>query len=186
MLLQNKKIAIVGGGPGGLTLARLLQLKGVDVKVYERDKDKSARQQGATLDLHYESGLRALREAGLIEEFNKNYRPGAERITITDNNAVVHYSERDKEPVKDLNSEYARPEIDRGPLRDFLIASLDDNTIVWDSKFVELKENGNGWNLIFDNGTTAYADLIVAADGANSKVRKYLTDIQAIYSGYTI
>jgi len=35
-MIQNKKIAIVGGGPGGLTLARLLQLKGFDVKVYER------------------------------------------------------------------------------------------------------------------------------------------------------
>ena len=40
MLLQNKKIAIVGGGPGGLTLARLLQLKGANVKVYERDFNK--------------------------------------------------------------------------------------------------------------------------------------------------
>jgi NADH dehydrogenase FAD-containing subunit len=27
ILLTNKKIAIVGGGPGGLTLARLLQPK---------------------------------------------------------------------------------------------------------------------------------------------------------------
>ena len=68
MLLQNKKVAIVGGGPGGLTLARLLQLKGVDVKVYERDRDKSFRQQGATLDLHYESGLKALREDQVQKE----------------------------------------------------------------------------------------------------------------------
>ena len=37
MLLQDKKIAIIGGGPGGLTLARLLQLKGANVKVYERE-----------------------------------------------------------------------------------------------------------------------------------------------------
>lgn len=43
MLLHNKKIAIVGGGPGGLTLARLLQLQGVNVTVYERDKDGNAR-----------------------------------------------------------------------------------------------------------------------------------------------
>ena len=186
MLLENKKVAIVGGGPGGLTLARLLQLKGVAVKVYERDKDKSFRQQGATLDLHYETGLKALREGGLIEEFKKAYRPGAERITITDNNAIVHYTERDEEPIQDLNNEYARPEIDRGPLRDLLIASLYDNTIVWDSKFSELKENGNGWKLFFENGTTAYADLVIAADGANSKVRKYITDIQPIYSGITI
>lgn len=42
-LIQNKKIAIIGGGPGGLTLARLLQLKGANVKVYERDVNKDVR-----------------------------------------------------------------------------------------------------------------------------------------------
>jgi 2-polyprenyl-6-methoxyphenol hydroxylase-like FAD-dependent oxidoreductase len=59
MLLKNKQVAIIGGGPGGLTLARLLEQKGVSVKVYERNADPSFRQQGATLDLHHESGLRA-------------------------------------------------------------------------------------------------------------------------------
>ena len=49
MMIQDKKIAIVGGGPGGLTLARLLELKNVEVKVYERDINKEVRVQGATL-----------------------------------------------------------------------------------------------------------------------------------------
>ena len=71
MLLKNKQIAIVGGGPGGLTLARLLQLKGANVKVYERDINKDARVQGTTLDLHEESGLKALRHAQLLDEFKK-------------------------------------------------------------------------------------------------------------------
>ena len=186
MLLEKKKVAIIGGGPGGLMLARLLQTSGVDANVYERDTDQYVRQQGATLDLHHESGLKALTKGGLMEEFKKSYRPGAERITITDNNAAVHYTERDNAPVENLNSEYARPEIDRGPLRDLLIASLNDNTIVWNSKFLELRENGNGWNMLFENGTTAYADLVIAADGANTKVRKYLTDVGRIYSGATI
>lgn len=186
MLLQNKKVAVIGGGPGGLILARLLQRKGVAVNVYERDKDSSARQQGATLDLHYESGLKALREAGLMEEFSKAYRPGAERMTVTDNNTVVHYTEREEAPIQDLDSEYARPEIDRGPLRDLLINSLHRDTIVWDSKLETLEESSTGWNLVFENGTTADADLVVAADGANSKVRKYITDVQHIYSGATI
>lgn len=123
MLLDNRQVAIVGGGPGGLTLAKLLQQKGVSVKVYERDADRYFRQQGATLDLHYESGLKALKAAGLMDEFKKNYRPGAERVTITNNNAIAQYSEADDEPLLDLDSKYARPEIDRGPLRDLLINS---------------------------------------------------------------
>ena len=186
MLLDNKKVAVIGGGPGGLTLARLLQQKGVDVKLYERDTDQFVRQQGATLDLHYESGLKALREAVLMEQFQRSYRPGAERVTIVDNNLVVHYTERDNEPIDDLNNQYVRPEIDRGPLRDLLIASLDEDTVVWNSKFTELKENGNGWDIFFENGTRVYADLVIASDGANSKVRKYITNIERIYSGVTI
>lgn len=40
MVVQYKKIAIIGGGLGGLTLALLLQKGGCDVKVYERDFNK--------------------------------------------------------------------------------------------------------------------------------------------------
>ena len=186
MVAENKHIAVVGGGPAGLTLARLLQQKGMQVKVYERDADRYFRQQGATLDLHYDSGLKALRAAGLMAEFKKHYRAGAERVTITDNNAVAHYTESHNAPLEDLDSEHARPEIDRGPLRDLLINSLNEDTIVWNSKFAALEKNGEGWNLLFENGTTAYADLVIAADGANTKIRKYITAIDRIYSGTTI
>ncbi len=37
------KIAILGAGPVGLTMAVLLQQQGMDVIVYERDKDPQAR-----------------------------------------------------------------------------------------------------------------------------------------------
>ena len=57
--IVGKKIAIVGAGPGGLTLARLLQIKCADVNVYERDLHEHARPKGAHLDLQEESGLRA-------------------------------------------------------------------------------------------------------------------------------
>src|SRR3954466_13526625 len=88
-LLQNKKIAIIGGGPGGLTLARLLQLKGANVKVFERDFDKNARVQGSPLDMHEHSGLAAITKAGLLEEFKNKYRPGADKTVITDANAKI-------------------------------------------------------------------------------------------------
>ena len=99
MIPQNKKVAIIGGGPGGLTLARLLQLKDVDVKVYERDLNKNARVQGSPLDLHEESGLAALRKANLLEEFKKNFMPGADRKKIMNEDAEVFYSDHDTKSV---------------------------------------------------------------------------------------
>ena len=50
-LLSDKNVAIIGAGPVGLTMARLLQQNGVDITVYERDKDQDARIFGGTLDL---------------------------------------------------------------------------------------------------------------------------------------
>lgn len=182
MLLNNKKIAIVGGGPGGLTLAKLLQLKGVDVKVYERDINKDVRQQGATLDLHETSGLEALRRANLMNEFEVNYRPNAGRLRVLDKNAFIKIDDHAIENDYQEN----RPEIDRAPLRDILINSLNSETIVWDCHFLSMERQDEGWTLNFRNGTSAYADIVIASDGANSKIRSYLTDIQPIYSGVTI
>ena len=39
-LLNNKKVAIIGGGPVGLTMANLLQQNGIDITVYERDEEE--------------------------------------------------------------------------------------------------------------------------------------------------
>ena len=178
--IRNKQIAIVGGGPGGLTLARLLQLSGVTVKVYERDPHKDARPKGATLDLHEESGLAALREAGLMDAFTANYRPGADMLRITDKNATIVFDDHLK-PVMDRT----RPEIDRGPLQNILLDSLLPGTVVWDSHFFALSPQGGGWELTFKNGSTALADIVIGADGANSKIRPYITPIRPFYSGYT-
>ncbi len=186
MKLNSKKIAIVGGGPGGLTLARLLQLKGANVTVYERDFDKHARVQGSPLDLHKDSGLAALRAANLLEEFKKAYRPGADKLTIANNQGEVIFSDHDTDIKEDFDSEYFRPEIDRGPLRMLLLNSLEPETVVWDSHFVTMEKQNEGWLLHFKNGTSAYADIVVAADGANSKIRPYITDVKAFYSGITM
>ncbi|MES2276968.1 MAG: NAD(P)/FAD-dependent oxidoreductase [Bacteroidota bacterium] len=179
--ILNKKIAIVGGGPGGLTLARLLQLQGVDVRVYERDANKDARMQGATLDLHDESGLKALRAAGLMDQFLANYRPGADHLRVTDKHANIIIDEDVNKEDEDLS----RPEIDRGPLQNILLESLKPGTVIWGSHFVALAPHNNGWQLQFKDGTSAAADIVIAADGANSKLRPYVTPIQPFYAGVT-
>jgi 2-polyprenyl-6-methoxyphenol hydroxylase-like FAD-dependent oxidoreductase len=185
-LLQDKQIAIVGGGPGGLTLARLLQLNGAVVKVYERDLSPEVRVQGSTLDLHEDSGLKALERAGLMDAFKKNYRSGADLLRITDQYANVVYDQHEEVYEEAFGEAHFRPEIDRGPLRDILLGSLEKETIVWNKHLTSLLENEGGWLLKFKDGTVAGADIVIGADGANSKIRKFVTDSKPIYSGVTM
>ena len=186
MLLENKQVAIIGGGPGGLTLARLLQLQNVNVKVYERDLNKNARVQGSPLDMHENSGLAAIRKANLFEEFRINFMPGADKTLLLDEQAKIFYSDHDTNVQEDFGNEYFRPEIDRGVLRKILLESLQPETIVWDSHFISMEPQNEGWLLHFKNGLSVYADLVIGSDGANSKIRPYITDIKPFYSGITM
>lgn len=182
MLIDNKQIAIVGGGPAGLALAKLLQMKGAGIKVYERDRDRDVRVQGATLDLHEGTGLEALKRAGLLDEFYQHHRPVASKMRLVDGMLNIAFEDHDFAAI----TAETRPEIDRAPLRDMLLNALKPDTVIWDSQFLSMEKEKKGWRLHFKNGANVYADLVIAADGANSRVRPYLSDIKPVYSGITL
>ncbi|AUD06137.1 FAD-dependent oxidoreductase [Spirosoma pollinicola] len=186
MVVNKKQVAIIGAGPGGLTLAKLLQIKEANVTVYERDLNKDSRVQGSPLDMHEESGWAALRQANLIDEFKNNVRQGADKKVIVNEQAEIIFSDHETKLSGGLGNESARPEIDRGALRKIFLASLQPETVVWDSHFISMEGQNEGWMLHFKNGSSAYADLVIAADGANSKIRPYVTNIKAFYSGFTM
>jgi 2-polyprenyl-6-methoxyphenol hydroxylase-like FAD-dependent oxidoreductase len=184
MLLDDKKIAIIGGGPGGLTLARLLQLKGADVRVYERDFNQDARVQGAIVDLHFDSGLKVIEAAGLLDAFKASYMRGADKYRMLDKDANICIDEG-QGPEDNFGNEHFRPEIDRGALRNLLIDALSPGTVVWDSQFASMEQVNDVWQIKFKNGTTATADIVIGSDGHRSKIRPYVTSIKALYSGAT-
>jgi 2-polyprenyl-6-methoxyphenol hydroxylase-like FAD-dependent oxidoreductase len=172
MILKNKKIAIIGAGPVGLTMATLLQQKGVDVTVYERDKDPQARIWGGTLDLHETSGQETMKKAGLLKDYyTKAIAMG--RI-ITDEQGRIFFS---KTPQLD------NPEINRNELRKLLLGSLTRNTVVWDSKLTELEERDGKWRLNFANRPDATADFVIGANGGMSNVKRFVTDAEVEYTG---
>lgn len=112
---QLLRIAIIGGGPGGLTLARVLQKHGVRATVFERERSANSRSQGGSLDLHGESGLKALRVAGLFGEFLKCARYEGEQMRVIDKSGIVHLDEEGPMgPPEEAGENYqGRPEIDR-------------------------------------------------------------------------
>ena len=169
------RIAIIGAGPGGLTIASILQHGGMECTVFELDKDRFVRDQGGIVDLHPGSGQLALHEAGLIEAFHKHSLPAAEAMKLIKSAGTVRWDENDKSSVKSGQSR-DRPEIDRAVLRDILLDSVEPASIQWNRKLVRVEPDGSRFDLHFTNGVEKGFDLVVGADGAWSKVRPLLSD----------
>ena len=179
MLLEKKKVAIIGAGPVGLVMAKLLQQKGVDVTVYERDKNAFTRISGGPLDLHKGSGQDALKEAGLLQAYYDMAVPMGR--TVADEQGQVLFSKR---PTP--QNQYDNPEINRTDLRKILLDSLMNGTVVWDRQFTALREDNGKWLLQFENSSSATADIVIGANGGMSRVRKYVTDAEIEYTGTLI
>ncbi|MFS4429697.1 FAD-dependent oxidoreductase [Chryseobacterium sp. S90] len=176
MVLKHKKVAIIGAGPVGLTMAILLQQKGVEVNVYERDKNAQTRVWGGTLDLHRESGQKAMKKAGLLDKYYEIALPMG--IKIADEHGNVLFT---KEITPE--NQYDNPEINRNNLREMLLGSLADNTVVWDMNFADMEENDGKWLLHFKDKSDITADLVIGANGGMSKVRRYVTDAEVEDTG---
>lgn len=173
------RIAIVGAGPGGLTLARLLHLSGIHATVFEREQGPLERPQGGTLDLHEDSGLLAVQRAALGKEFQRIARYDDQGSRLLDKAGRVLFEEPDAGAGN-------RPEVDRTALRDMLLASLPADTVQWGCALRDVRlQEGGRWNLLFANGEAGPFDLVVGADGAWSRVRPLLSPYKPQYSGLT-
>lgn len=173
----NLRVGIIGGGPGGLLLARLLQRGGTEVTVFERDAHADERPQGGSLDLHAETGQRAMRLAGLEAEFTAAARPEHQGDRLYDAGGMLLF-DRD-------GSSDDRPEIDRSALRRILLRSLKPGTVRWGAK-VGAVEPGAGGARIMVGRVSHEFDLVVGADGAWSRARPVLTDVRPCYQGVTL
>jgi len=176
MLLKDKKVAIIGAGPVGLTIARLLQQKGITVTVYERDIDPQTRIWGGTLDLHKNSGQQALKKAGLLESYYTTALPMG--IIFANEQGKVLST---KKPTPE--NRYDNPEINRNDLRKILLGSLTNDTVIWNSKCTGLEAHDGQWLLHFENRPDAVADLVIGANGGMSKIRNYVTDTEVEETG---
>ncbi|MEU8466565.1 NAD(P)/FAD-dependent oxidoreductase [Streptomyces sp. NPDC029006] len=170
-------IAIVGAGLAGLVLARVLHMNGMDAVVYEREPSRGARGQGGMLDLHSGTGQRALREAGLIDQFHAIARPEGQdlRLLVPDGTLLLQEDTPDDSPVE-------RPEVDRADLRNLLLDSLPAHAVRWGHAV----ENADHGSLHFADGSSATYDLLVGADGADSRVRTLLTDARPAHTGQNV
>ena len=192
-------IAVVGAGLGGLVLARVLQLHGVTVTVFEREPTPSSRGQGGSLDMHPGSGQYALETAQLTAQFRKVARPEGEEMKITDKHGTVVFEHHPPPTPEGPSSQDEqgpphgdRPEIDRGQLRQLLLDSLHPGTVHWEHTLesTHLSDDDAKVSLTFARPpptppVTVKFDVVVGADGTWSRTRKLLSPAQPTYTGVT-
>ncbi|MGY2377387.1 FAD-dependent oxidoreductase [Pseudomonas sp. SDO524_S393] len=172
-------IAIVGAGPGGLTLARILHHHGVAVSVFEREGGPLERPQGGTLDLHVESGQFALRQAGLEDAFKRIARYEDQGSRLMDHHGRLLF----EDPNPDAGD---RPEVDRTQLRQILLDALPQGCVTWGVGIDHASQaDDNRWTLHQGRLSHGPFDLVVGADGAWSKIRPLLSSYLPQYSGLT-
>lgn len=183
-----KRIAIIGGGLGGLVLLRILHIHGVPATLYERDVSAEARSHlGGMLDLHEESGQRAMIEAGLEAEFRAHSLPEGDATRIMKASGDFLYTE-DPPAVESYWQGPSRPEIDRTTLRRILLNAIPPELVKWDHNLVSASPHSNhvgAHTLKFSNGSEVICDLLVGADGAWSKVRSLVSSAKPTFTGIT-
>jgi len=175
--VPSPRIAIVGAGPGGLILARILHLHGLQPALFERETSFHSRTQGGSLDIHADTGQHAIHAAGLTPDFQRIARYEDQETRVYDKHATLRFIDTD-------TSTGDRPEVDRGQLRQMLLDSLPPNMIRWDHDLDIARPQAHGTiDLIFKNGVSEQFDLVVGADGAWSRIRSLVSSARPVYSG---
>ncbi|MEW2343104.1 FAD-dependent oxidoreductase [Streptomyces griseoaurantiacus] len=170
-------LAIIGGGLGGLTAARVLHVHGIEAAVFEAEASAASRTQGGMLDIHVENGQKALQAAGLHEGFRRIVHEGGQALRLLGPDGTVHVAEED-------DGSGGRPEVDRGDLRDLLLGSLPDGTVHWGRKVTGARPLDDGRHEVtFADGRVLTTDLLIGADGAWSRIRPLLSDARPAYTG---
>ncbi|KAL4870417.1 hypothetical protein BDV12DRAFT_165913 [Aspergillus spectabilis] len=176
------RIAIIGGGPAGLTLGRLLYKRNIPFKIFERRQkptEEELAKASGMLDLHEESGLAALRDCGLYDNFLHLTGECSEAQKVSDKDGNILY--------KDEGELSERPEISRHALTKLLASHLPADSIKWGQKLnsTSISNTSGRTQIELDFGPHGKqtSDLVIGADGAWSRVRSLLTEVKPHYSG---
>ncbi len=159
------KIDILGAGIGGLTTAVALEKKGVDYSIYESADTIKLAGTGIILA---NNAMQVFQKLGLKEELEKLGNP-ISSLNITEASLkpiskmdLTHFEKKYR--VKNIA-------IHRGVLQQLLLKHIDKKKLHLGKRLTEISPNAP-YDLSFEDGTVANADVVIGADGIHSVVRQ--------------
>ncbi|MEU6170481.1 NAD(P)/FAD-dependent oxidoreductase [Streptantibioticus parmotrematis] len=179
MSRTSPHVIVIGAGFGGMALAHGLQRAGIAVDVYERDRTRSDGLHGYRVGIDPD-GARAL-ERSLPPELYRTFLATCARSP----RHFVMLSEGLRTTLDvPLAEEGAGHSVSRMTLRQVLLTGLED-VVHFDKTFTHYEQLPDGRvTAHFADGTSVTGDVLVAADGANSRVRQqYLPHATVLDSG---
>jgi 6-hydroxynicotinate 3-monooxygenase len=167
---RSTKIAVIGAGLGGLTVAGLLQRSGFSVKVFEQASAFSRIGAG----IHLSSNVMfVMRRLGIEKTLSDiGLHPDAFVSRQWDTGEILF--ELPFDPASEAHYGAAYINVHRGDLHAVLESALEHGTVAFGKKLQAIDTSGGAIRLDFDDGTQTEADLVIGADGVNSKVREFL------------
>jgi 2-polyprenyl-6-methoxyphenol hydroxylase-like FAD-dependent oxidoreductase len=164
------RVLIAGGGIGGLCLAQGLRKEGVAAKVFERDASAEVRGQGFRfrVDSDGDAALAACLPANLYEL----YRATSSK-PVDPPSAAYDFQMREIFRMPSRGNGASHMSVNRRTLREVLMGGLYDS-IHFGHVLTRVEQDDTGVTAFFADGAAVKGDVLVAADGIGSIVRKQM------------
>lgn len=179
---QRIRIAVVGAGIAGLTIAAALVRSGLRCDVFEQTRLLG--EVGAGVQLA-PNAARLLHRLGMGERFREvAVRPRAIEMRRWEDNSVLRRTPLDPECEQLFGAPYytvLRTDLHRG-----LLERLPEGIVHLGLHCTEVVERAGDVALQFADGSSTTADVVIGADGIHSRVRERLVRDEPRYSGQSI
>ena len=175
-LCRMVRIAIIGGGIGGLTTALALRQFGFEPEVFEQAPELL--DVGAAIAI-WPNAMRVLDRLKLADKI-------LEQAGVMDE---IRWLDQHGRLINRVSIEQKFPAValHRADLQHTLLTALPQSSIHLDSTLVEHAQRGEKMIATFANGDAIESDFLIGADGIHSRVRsQFLNDSDPVFRGYTV